>query len=95
MEVLIVLILMVVALSLLTTYEVIALKKFDFDIIAHLKGSWDSGNKAKFAFEAFGVVAFILIQPVILTATVVWAFGEVSEVMRLATELKSAILGIQ
>ena len=95
MEVLIVLISMVIGLSIITTCEVIALKKFGFDVVAHLKGSWDSGNNARFAVEAFGVVAFILIQPIILTATVVWAFGEVSEVMRLATALILATWGSQ
>lgn len=95
MEILFTIIFMVVGLSLLTTYEVIILKKMGFDIVAHLKGSWDSGKKAKFAFEAFGIIAFILMQPVILTATIVWAFGEVSEVIRLAGQLSSAILGIQ
>jgi hypothetical protein len=50
---------------LLTIGELWAAKWLGFDVIAHLQVSKSQGG-VQFAFEAFGLVAFILVQPVVL-----------------------------
>lgn len=69
---LILLFLIIVSFSLLTLVEIIVLKRSGFDIIAHLKISHQSGKNIRFLFEAFGVVAFIVGQPMILTWLLAW-----------------------
>ena len=51
---------------LLTLFELWAAKQMGFDVIAHLQVSKGEGDLPQFYFEAFGVVAFILFQPVVL-----------------------------
>ena len=68
----------VLVFSLLTVYELILLRRAGFDIIAHLKVTHDQGPGYKLFFEAFGVIAFVLVQPLALTALVVWAANNVS-----------------
>ena len=84
--------LIVFAFSVLTTFEVIILQRNGIDVFAHMKATWDSGRKFKFFFEAFGLIAFVLIQPVLLTATVVWAFGEIAPVVEIGRLLLQAII---
>jgi hypothetical protein len=94
MATLILVFLIVLAFSALTTYEVILLKRYDIDIFAHLKATWDAGRKVKFAFEAFGVIAFILVQPIVLTATTVWAFDRVAPSMAALSSLVASIFAL-
>jgi hypothetical protein len=63
----------IAAFSWLTIYELIQLKKHGFDVIARLRVTQASGDKFKFFFEAFGVVAFVIFQPIALTCLLVWA----------------------
>ncbi len=81
MKPLIVIFLFVLLFSLLTVWEIILLKKAGFDIVAHLRVTYETAKKIKLFFEAFGVIAFVLIQPFVLTAIVVWAFGEVQPLL--------------
>ena len=57
---------------LLPIVEVWFLKKQGFDILAHLRVSLDEG-KRQFFFEAFGVVAFIMAQPLFF----LWLFSRI------------------
>jgi hypothetical protein len=68
---LIVLALIIIAFSLLKVFEVFLLSWLGFDIIGHLKITYDKDG-AKFFFEAAGVVAFIMAQPIIFFVLVVW-----------------------
>lgn len=64
----------VVSFSLLTLAELWVIKRLGFDVIGHLRLTKESGKNLKFFFEAFGAVAFVVAQPMLLTATTVWAF---------------------
>lgn len=57
--------LVLIVFVLLTIGELWAAKQLGMDVIAHLQVSKTEGG-SKFFFEAFGFVAFILVQPVIL-----------------------------
>jgi len=62
----------IVVFSLLTVAELSFLHKQGFDIIAHLKVSHKSGRNYQFFLEAFGVIAFIIGQPILLSWLLVW-----------------------
>jgi hypothetical protein len=62
----------IVIFSLLTVWEILLLRRAGFDIFGHLKLSYQTGKSGKFFFEALGVVAFIIAQPIILTWLLVW-----------------------
>lgn len=73
----------VLVFSLLTVYELILLRHAGFDIIARLKVRHDQGPGYRFVFETFGVITFVLLQPIVLTALVVWATNNLNpEVLR-------------
>ena len=76
MELLLVMVGIVVVFSLLTLVELWVLKHLGFDVVGHLRVTKQSGKNLKFFFEAFGAVAFVVAQPILLTATTVWAFTE-------------------
>lgn len=76
MELLLVIFGIVVVFSILTLLELWALKHLGFDVVGHLRVTKQSGKDVKFFFEAFGAVAFVVAQPILLTATTVWAFAE-------------------
>lgn len=76
MELLLVLFGIVVVFSILTLLELWVLKHLGFDVVGHLRVTKQSGKNVKFFFEAFGAVAFVVVQPILLTATTVWAFTE-------------------
>lgn len=59
---------------LITLGEIVVLKRLGYDLLAHLQVTMRHGNKRKFFFEAFGVVAFILIQPLVLS----WLLANIS-----------------
>ena len=83
MKALLTLFAIVLAFSLITVFELVFLRREGIDIIAHLKLTHDKGPGDKFLFEAFGVIAFVLIQPIALTALVVWAANNLNpEVMK-------------
>lgn len=92
-ELLIVLFLFVCIFSLIAVAEVAFLKWLGFDIIAHLRMTHQSGKATKFYFEAFGVIAFILAQPVLFTAVVVWAYGAVRPDIAIAARDAAAAFG--
>lgn len=75
---LILLFLFIVSFSLLTLIELIVLKLLGFDIVAHLEISYQSGKNVRFIFEAFGVIAFIVGQPMVLTWLLVWLSNNVN-----------------
>lgn len=50
---------------LLTLFELWALRKLGFDVLAQLEYSQEHEKKGKFLFKAFGAVAFVMVQPVI------------------------------
>ena len=58
--------------TLLPIAEVWFLRKQGLDILAHLRVSLDEG-KRQFFFEAFGVVAFIMAQPIFF----LWLFSRI------------------
>ena len=92
MKTLIVIFLMLIAFALLTLYEVFALRKRGIDIFGHLSATWQAGDGTKFAFQAFGVIAFLLGQPILLTVVLVWAFGEIEPLLEAASSLMATII---
>tara|TARA_R100000687_G_scaffold78722_1_gene72297 strand:+ start:1722 stop:1988 length:267 start_codon:yes stop_codon:yes gene_type:complete len=82
---------MVLSFSVLTAFEVVWFESKGIKIFARLRADWESGKRTKFFFEATGLIAFVLIQPIVLTSTVVWAFGELAPVMENATMLLQSI----
>ncbi|MCX5864580.1 MAG: hypothetical protein NTW42_05860 [Deltaproteobacteria bacterium] len=88
MELLLLLFSFVVFFSILTIAELLILKKSGFDIVAHLRISHQTGKNTQFFFEALGVIAFILGQPILFTSLVVWAYGAVKP------ELTQALLSL-
>lgn len=79
MELLLVMFGIVTFFSLLTLAELWFLKLLGFDVIAHLRLTSQTGKKGRFLFEAFGAIAFVVAQPIILTATTVYALDGVRE----------------
>jgi hypothetical protein len=79
---LIVLALIIVVFSVVTIAEVLVLQAFGLNIIAHLNTSYDKGG-TQFYFEAAGVVAFILAQPIIFFVLIVWG----ASTLRVGTHL--------
>ncbi|OGI67078.1 MAG: hypothetical protein A2W18_06665 [Candidatus Muproteobacteria bacterium RBG_16_60_9] len=77
MQLLLLLFSFVVFFSLLSVAELFILKKLGFDVMAHLRLLYETGKKIQVFFEAFGAIAFILVQPVLFTSLVVWAYGAV------------------
>jgi hypothetical protein len=73
--------LIITAFSLLTVWEVNKLREAGFDVVAHLKITNNSGKKWKFFFEAVGVVAFVIGQPIVLTILLVWATNNINPVL--------------
>jgi ABC-type uncharacterized transport system fused permease/ATPase subunit len=57
---------LIVLFVFLTLFEVWFAAWMGFDIIAHLQVSKSEGE-LKFFFEAFGVIAFVLFQPIVFT----------------------------
>lgn len=68
----------VLVFSVLSVFELVYLKKKGIDVLAHLEISRTQGRKGKFFFEAVGAIAFVLGQPILLTALVVWASKNVN-----------------
>ncbi|WP_041415880.1 hypothetical protein [Shewanella halifaxensis] len=77
MEILIVLCLFIIICVVLTIVELLFLKKLGFDVVAHMEIKLEKGENVKFFFEACGVIAFIIGQPILFMILVVWAHGEV------------------
>jgi len=65
---------------LLTLGELWFLKRQGFDILAHLQITLKQGKTTKFFFEAFGVIAFVVAQPLVF----LYLFSRISEVVRQA-----------
>ncbi len=83
MKAIILLSVMVLGFSVLTVGELVYLRTKNVDILAHLQVTRTEGRRVKVFFEAVGAVAFVLGQPVLLTALVVWASNHMNpEVMR-------------
>ena len=62
----------------LTIVELWVLKRLGFDLLAHLQLTLKEGKTTKFFFEAFGAVAFIMVQPFAFF----WLFSSTSEQVR-------------
>ncbi len=60
---------------LLTLGELAFVHYLGYDIIAHLEVKKSQGKTVSFVLEAFGVVAFILFQPVLFS----WLFIDIVE----------------
>jgi hypothetical protein len=65
---------LIVLFVLITLAELWFIKKLGFDILGHLQIHLTQGKRTQVLFEAFGVVAFIMVQPVLLT----WLFSQIS-----------------
>ena len=68
----------VLLFSVLTVVELVYLKRKGIDILAHLEVSRSQGRNGKLFFEAVGAIAFVLGQPILLTALVVWASNNIN-----------------
>jgi hypothetical protein len=77
---------------LLTLFEVWFLKRMGFDVLAHLQLTLKQGETRKFFFEAFGVVAFVLIQPFALTYLFSILSDQVQENLRQTLERAAAAI---
>lgn len=93
MELLLVIFGFVVVFSLLTVAELLVLKKWGFDIVAHLRISHQSGRKTQFFLEAFGVMAFVIGQPILFTTLVVWAYTETKPEFAMTIKSLPAMIG--
>lgn len=60
---------------LITLGELWFLKRHGFDVLAHLQVTLKEGKTTKFFFEAFGVLAFVMVQPFAL----MYLFSRISE----------------
>ena len=78
MKAILILFAIIVAFSLLTIAELSFLHRQGFDIIAHLKVTHKSGKKYQFFFEAFGVIAFVIGQPIFLSWLLVWMSNNIN-----------------
>ncbi|MEX0941056.1 MAG: hypothetical protein WD002_00755 [Pseudomonadales bacterium] len=76
MELLLVMTGIVAFFSILTILELWVLTKMGVDVIGHLRITRETGKNMKFFFEAFGALAFVVAQPIILTSLTIWAFAE-------------------
>jgi hypothetical protein len=74
------LLVIIILLSLLKVGELVLITALGFDVLTTLKVSYDHGG-VKFVLEAVGVFAFIIGQPIIFFALIIWG----------ATKLGSAI----
>lgn len=63
--------LIIVIFSCITMVEVWLIKILGFDLLAHLQATYKSGQGTKFVFETFGVLAFIVGQPVVFVLLLV------------------------
>ncbi len=52
---------------LLILFELWMLGRLGYDVLAHLEASRKKEKSLSFRFEAFGVVAFVLVQPIVFT----------------------------
>jgi hypothetical protein len=87
---------MIVAFSVLTMWEVSALKKIGIDILGRLSISSRSEKKLAFFFEAFGAIAFIVAQPILFTVLLVWAVKNVdSDTIQKSSLMLLNALGIR
>ncbi len=59
----------------ITMAELWFLRELGFDVLAHLQVTMKQGKRLRLLFEAFGVVAFIMVQPVVLA----WLFSRLSD----------------
>jgi hypothetical protein len=59
----------------LTIVELLVLRRMGFDLIAHLQLTLKEGKTKKFFFEAFGAVAFVMVQPFAFF----WLFSSTSD----------------
>jgi hypothetical protein len=58
--------------SLLTLVELWALKALGYNVLGHLKGTLEAGKNIQFTFEALGVLAFIVGQPIIFSLLLIF-----------------------
>ena len=76
-----VLVLVVIIFSAIPIAELWLLKLLGFDIVAHLQFTSAEGSNFKFYLEAFGAVAFVIAQTVILTALFVWTLKKLGPIL--------------
>jgi hypothetical protein len=69
---------LLIVFVLLTLLELWFVKRMGFDIIAHLQVTKTRGRMPQFFIEAFGVVAFVLAQPIVFA----WLFSRISASVR-------------
>ncbi|MFG0329906.1 MAG: hypothetical protein ACF8PN_08415 [Phycisphaerales bacterium] len=69
--------LLILFFVILTLVELVAIRALGFDVIANLNAKREQGQNWSFYFEATGVVAFILVQPVVF----LWIFTRLSGVL--------------
>lgn len=93
MELLLVIFGFVITFSLLAVGELLILKQWGFDIAAHLRISHQSGKKTQFLLEAFGVIAFVIGQPILFTTLVVWAYTEMKPDFAMTLKSLPAMIG--
>jgi len=75
------LVLVIVIFSAIPIAELWLLKLMGFDVIAHLQATSAEGSDVQFYFEAFGAVAFVIAQTVILTMLLIWGVKALGPVM--------------
>jgi len=79
---------------LITMAELWFLKRMGFDVLAHLQLRLSQGQTREFFFEAFGVVAFVLIQPFAFTYLFSLISDQVKHNIRELLEHAAAAVGI-
>ncbi len=78
-----------VAFVLITMGELWFLQRLGFDLFGHLKFTYTQGKSVKFFFEAFGAIAFIMVQPVLLA----WLTGQISAELQKYLQNVLAVIG--
>lgn len=62
--------------SLLTMIELLIVKTLGFDVITYLNMTFENGSRSEIFFITFGIIAFIVGQPIILTVIYIRALNK-------------------
>lgn len=75
------LVIVIIIFSLVPIGELWLLKQLGLDVIAHMQAASSEDSNIIFYFEAFGAVAFILAQTVILTGLFIMGIKKLGPVL--------------
>jgi len=90
--VLIVLATIIAMFSLLTIGELWLLCWMGLDIVGHIKATYSSGNGIQLFIEAFGAIAFVIGQPIVLFGALITAYQKIAPTLqKIAPDIASKL----